>query len=186
MQAGIDFSMTCPAICIIKDTHAHLFWYIKTLKYQIEFSEGDYHFYGYPTIKKRSKSDKHSQLAFLSRAIVIVNKIDEIVGGAPKPNIVIEGYSFGSKGMVFGIGEATGALKQLIASRGYDYKIVAPSTLKKITTGNGNSKKIDMYNAWIEATGIDLTKKLGNPEKNPISDIVDAWALSQVPYMNIQ
>lgn len=65
---------------------------------------------------------------------------------AYKPKLaVIEGYNYSpNANMSFSIGENGGVIKRLLYLRGINYLIVAPKTLKKFFTGNGNASKDKM------------------------------------------
>lgn len=61
---------------------------------------------------------------------------------------VIEGYAYSpNANMAFSIGENGGIVKRLLYLREINYLIVAPKTLKKFFTGNGNASKdlMDTY-----------------------------------------
>lgn len=76
---------------------------------------------------------------------------------------VIEGYSFGSKGtQAHKIGEGGGAIKLALLDTfgpktdpGFPY-IVAPSSLKKFTLGNGGAKKNEMLLGVFKKWGIEF------------------------------
>jgi hypothetical protein len=102
----------------------------------------------------------------------------------------IEGYSYGSKGSVFEIGEATGAFKQRLFVMKIPFNIIEPKTAKKHNSGNGNAGKDVLYNAFttqeevfIESVlGYDLIdneaviRKLETPwELKPVDDIIDSY-----------
>ena len=92
--------------------------------------------------------------------------------------VCLEGYSMGQKGTVFNIGENTGLLKQKMWQKNIKYCTPAPTAVKKYFTGKGNAKKEQMYECFLEMTGVDLVKILNQtPNKNPISDIVDSYAM---------
>jgi Holliday junction resolvasome RuvABC endonuclease subunit len=97
--------------------------------------------------------------------------------------VAIEGYSFGSTGMrLFQIAENTGLLKNMLWLRGVDFKIVAPTTVKKIATGKGNSQKQVVYDSFCTETGLNLHDIFGfksNKAVNPISDIADGYWLAR-------
>jgi crossover junction endodeoxyribonuclease RuvC len=68
--------------------------------------------------------------------------------------VVIEGYSFGSKGRsVFDIAELGGCVRFLLYRLGIPWVDVSPSTLKKYATGKGNSPKDAMIAAAIRRFG---------------------------------
>jgi Holliday junction resolvasome RuvABC endonuclease subunit len=98
-----------------------------------------------------------------------------------KVTILIEDYSFGSKGRVFNLAENCGILKYMLYKAGYRFFTVPPTVVKKYATGKGNATKEKMYDAFVVETGIDLhniisrTTKLGSPT----TDIVDAWYIAR-------
>lgn len=61
--------------------------------------------------------------------------------------LVLEGYSMGSRGRVFDIGELGGVLKLAAFQHDIEVLIVPPSTLKKWVTGKGNADKKAMVAA---------------------------------------
>jgi Holliday junction resolvasome RuvABC endonuclease subunit len=108
----------------------------------------------------------------------------EILGNFSKQDeitIIIEDYSFGSKGRVFNLAENCGVLKYLLFKHNYRFHLVAPTVIKKFATGKGNATKEKMYDAFIQDTDIDLQSiLLPNAKLNsPITDIVDAWYLAR-------
>jgi Holliday junction resolvasome RuvABC endonuclease subunit len=95
--------------------------------------------------------------------------------------IMIEDYSFGSKGRVFNLAENCGILKYMLYKNGYRFFTVPPTVVKKFATGKGNATKEKMYETFVRDTFVDLhsiispTTKLGSPT----TDIVDAWYLAR-------
>lgn len=68
--------------------------------------------------------------------------------------VVIEGYSFGSKGRsVFDVAELGGCVRFLLHRLGVPYVDVAPSSLKKYAAGKGNCGKDMMIAAAIRRFG---------------------------------
>lgn len=64
--------------------------------------------------------------------------------------VVLEGYSFGSKGSaITDIAEWGGVLRLLLYESGVEWAVVAPSTLKVFATGDGHADKPQMLQqAW--------------------------------------
>jgi Holliday junction resolvasome RuvABC endonuclease subunit len=95
--------------------------------------------------------------------------------------IMIEDYSFGSKGKVFNLAENCGILKYMLYKNGYRFFTVPPTVVKKFATGKGNATKEKMYEAFVNDTFVELhsiispTTKLGSPT----TDIVDAWYIAR-------
>ena len=75
-----------------------------------------------------------------------------------KPQLaVVEGYAYSpNANMAFSIGELGGIIKQLLYVNGVNYFMVAPKTLKKFTTGNGNANKEMMKLAVIKDWKVEL------------------------------
>lgn len=55
--------------------------------------------------------------------------------------VVIEGYSFGSMQGRERMGEMTGAVKYILFKKGVPFVVVAPTQVKKYSTGKGNADK---------------------------------------------
>lgn len=85
--------------------------------------------------------------------------------------IMIEGFSFGSKGrgldFQFGIGWG---VRMALFQSGLEYKIISPGGLKKFVSGKGNAKK--------DIMAIDIYKRWGF--EHPSDNVRDAYALAQV------
>lgn len=68
--------------------------------------------------------------------------------------VVLEGYSFGSRGRaVFDIGELGGVVRLALYRRGIPYVDVPPAALKKYATGRGNAPKEEVLAAAIRRLG---------------------------------
>ena len=63
--------------------------------------------------------------------------------------VVIEGYSMGSRGRVFDIGELGGVIRMALHDSGITFVSVPPTSLKKFATGKGTAKKDDMLETAI-------------------------------------
>lgn len=170
MFAGIDYSITCPAITIgnSKDyTKCKSFFYIDSKKFEGKFGDNVYGMLALPYESQMQRIDNLSEWAM---AIIRKFKVTQAC---------IEGYSFASQsGRAFDLGENGGLLKYKLYKENVDFIIAPPKTLKKSFSGNGNANKLVMYESFLQKTnGIDLANLLNtNPEKNPISDIVDSYA----------
>ena len=67
-----------------------------------------------------------------------------------RPLVVLEGYSYGSKGRaIFDVGELGGVIRLTLWEHATPVAVVAPATLKKFTTGKGNASKDQMLAAAI-------------------------------------
>ncbi len=114
------------------------------------------------TVRIRTISNGPERIDFINQAVIAnIGRVDLVV---------IEGYSFGSKGAaVFQIGELGGVIRHTLWSHGTPFAVVPPTTLKKYATGSGVAKKPDMRMALYKRAGID----------NQHDDEVDAWWLRQ-------
>ena len=168
--AGIDYSMTSPAICIysgdVKDMNfdACNFRYLtKIKKYETSFKNvvGDY-------LEYSDDMQRYDKISSYFLDTMLDNNVTKAY---------IEGYSMGSKGRVFNIAENTGVLKYRMWSFGIDFETVAPTTIKKFATGKGNSNKEHLQEQFQSESSVDLKYELNMTEKqwNPSSDIIDAY-----------
>lgn len=175
---GIDYSMSCPAVCII-DTEKRdatdllsgvsFHFLTKVKRYEGTFSHnvcGEC----YPIYS--CDDDRYSKLANWT-----YKKISDCDCGA------IEGYSYGSRGNVFNIGELTGALKQKLYSHNLDYVLYSPPSIKKYATGSGRADKELMHKSFLEKTKLNMMSNLGCTQKkigNPVSDLVDSYFIADM------
>jgi Holliday junction resolvasome RuvABC endonuclease subunit len=83
-------------------------------------------------------------------------------------NAAIEGYSFGSKGASFNIGEHGGVLRLALFRQGASWAVVPPQTLKKFATGSGTADKEAVSKELFKRFGVDLIQ----------NDAVDAAGLA--------
>lgn len=86
------------------------------------------------------------------RMALITDAIDDLTAGVDL--VVLEGYSFGSKGRsVFQIAELGGIVRNDLQRLGMPWVDVPPSSLKKYATGRGNAGKDEMVAAAIRRFG---------------------------------
>jgi Holliday junction resolvasome RuvABC endonuclease subunit len=170
---GIDYSLTSPAICVAKDkSFSNSYFYFlndrKSVQGQCHNILGEEHD-DYLTDQERYEN-------IATWVLGILSNFDK-----DKIYIMIEDYSFGSKGKVFNLAENCGLLKYLLYKNGYRFFTVPPTVVKKFATGKGNATKEKMYEAFVKDTFVDLhsiispTTKLGSPT----TDIVDAWYIAR-------
>lgn len=175
---GIDYSLTCPCVCVAKDaTFSNSYFYYLTDRKSVmgKFHNilGEEH-PDYLTDQERYENNATWVIEILSNF-----KREDIY-------IMIEDYSFGSKGKVFNLAENCGVMKYLLFKHNYRFFTVPPTVVKKFATGKGNATKEKMFEAFLNDTGIDLHNILLPKTKlnSPVTDIVDAWYLSR--YMQVQ
>lgn len=69
--------------------------------------------------------------------------------------VVIEGYSFASKGSATrDLAELGGVVKMELIERGIEYVDIAPPTLKKFATGNGHATKAQVISCATQRAGL--------------------------------
>lgn len=170
---GIDYSLTSPCVCVSRDkTFSNSFFYFlndrKTVQGKFHNILGEEH-QEYLTDQERYENNASWVLSILS-------DFDK-----REVTILIEDYSFGSKGRVFNLAENCGILKYMLYKAGYNFFTVPPTVIKKYATGKGNATKEKMYESFVKDTFVDLhsiispTTKLGSPT----TDIVDAWYIAR-------
>ena len=163
--AGIDYSMSCPSICIF-DTELDFtfqncdFYYLIDKKTKI-IEEGNIHGEYYSKDSENVKRFDH-----ISDWAITILKNQKV------NHIYLEGYSMGSRGRVFHIAENTGVLKQKIYKAGITFEVVPPSTWKKEVVGKGNADKQHVY----ESMNVDLRPIFKSKSiTSPINDIADSY-----------
>ena len=163
--AGIDYSMSCPSLCIF-DTELDFtfqncdFYYLIDKKTKI-IEEGNIHGEYYSKDSENVKRFDH-----ISDWAITILKNQKVT------HVYLEGYSMGSRGRVFHIAENTGVLKQKIYKEGITCEVVPPSTWKKEVVGKGNADKQHVY----ESMNVDLKPIFKSKSiTSPINDIADSY-----------
>lgn len=171
ITVGIDYSMTSPAVCVIREGLLHFYYWTTKRKFECKIEQDGYTIEGILFDYKDSPDEE--RFDYLSREIF--NKSVRSWGHPTK--IALEHYSYASTGRAFQIGENGGVLKNRFWKNGFKVQLIAPTQIKKFATGKGNADKEVMQEAFIKDTGIDLKQILGQTEKqwNPSSDMIDAY-----------
>lgn len=171
--AGIDYSMSSPAICIYNTDvsltfmNCSFFVYSSAKKYPV-----------LPNIKVTSQRMFTTQE---HRFDQISDWALECLVGVTK--VAIEGYSYGSKSnRLFDIGENGGLLKHKLWKANLPFDLYAPGEIKKFYSGKGNANKDLMYEKFKEFEGINL----GDKSDSPVSDIVDSYAIARLLFSKLQ
>jgi Holliday junction resolvasome RuvABC endonuclease subunit len=173
---GIDYSLSSPAITVIKNEEAYFYFMISSdKKYPMQSSNQAFHLI--PTIKKKLFDNNLERYHYLSTWAI------NILKGYSVERISIEDFSFGSSGSsILNIAENAGILKYRIQYElGQIISLVSPKTIKKFATGSGNANKEQMEICFEEMTSLGLRTLLTQTAKqfNPSSDIIDSWFLCQ-------
>ena len=171
--AGIDYSMTSPAICIHKGKEWSLDnckFYFRTDKKTFELKTSRFH--SSLIDKWTCNEERFAQGAEWARSILSAEKPERVT---------LEGYAMGAKGLVFHIGENTGQLKQVLWQLKLPFDVPAPSAIKKFATGKGNANKEKMEEAFLAETGFDMRPILLQTKLSftPSADIIDAYYMAK-------
>ena len=178
---GIDYSMSSPGICIFDSSSGQM-------------TPNNCRFYYLTRLPKLvcKISDNITGLRISDTWLSDIHRFDEIgrvsigtIQNLVRPKIFLEGYSMGSRGKIFQIGENTGILKHMLMKMDIPITLVPPTSLKKFATSKGNADKAKMVETFKQKTGVDLlplfypkVKSLGSP----ITDLVDAFFLCNYGY----
>lgn len=169
MIAGIDYSITCPAITVGPNADfgkCKTFYYTKESKHARTLGHD---IYGMMAIPYESEMERYDNLSEWTMTILKRFNVSQVC---------LEGYSMGSKGKVFNLAENGGLLKYKMWKAGIEVITPAPTTVKKTFCGKGNAGKEDMHTAFVERTGVDVSSLVGKkPDASPVSDIVDSYAM---------
>lgn len=171
--AGIDYSVTSPAVCV------------HPLEQQWSFA--NCRFLAIPDNNKKStdsrfdvernlgsKADPTDRYAHNARVITTFLEKNCVT------RVLIEDYAFAAKGRVFHIGENCGLLKYYLRDHAIDFSAVSPRQVKQFATQSGAATKDTMYDMFVEEAHYDLLTAFGSknrPKKlpSPVDDIVDAY-----------
>lgn len=168
MLAGIDYSLTCPAITIGHQENfdtCKTYYFTSKKKFAKEF---DCSLYGALIPKYDHPMERIDNLSEFILRILKMYSVEQVV---------IEGYSYGSHGRYFDLAENGGLLKWKMWANGIEYIDPAPTVLKKNFTGKGNANKASMHQSFVKKTGHDVSLLLGtDADGNPVSDIVDSYS----------
>ena len=171
--AGIDYSMSCPSLCIF-DTELDFtfqncdFYYLIDKKTKI-IDEGNIHGEYYSKDSENVKRFDH-----ISDWAITILKNQKV------NHVYLEGYSMGSRGRVFHIAENTGVFKQKIYKEGITFEVIPPSTWKKEVVGKGNADKQHVY----ESMNVDLKPIFKSKSiTSPINDIADSYFICKYGYL---
>ena len=175
--AGIDYSLTSPAICVWKSTDDRLFNFDDCALYYLEIPKrrgptphGILNIHANPYPEWETEEERHELLSKWTMSIITGCEV------------FIEGYAFATSGTshVRSIAENTGLLKHKMYKVKQSFTSVPPTVIKKYATGKGNANKEVMYDAFCAEilTPSDLKSRLtpkSTKIRNPVTDIVDSY-----------
>ena len=182
--AGIDYSLTSPAICVWNSNDDGLFnfdgcdiYYLETpqrWRSTVATTHGVVNLK--PEIYPEWKTEQERHDLLLDWALTCLQGCE----------VFIEGYAFATSGTshVRSIAENTGLLKHKLYKTKVSVKSIPPTVIKKYATGKGNANKELMYEAFTAEllTPSDLKTRLTPKSKklrSPVSDIVDAYFIAK-------
>ena len=174
---GIDYSLTSPAICVCDGKfdwkNCTIYYLTSVKKYNNVYDNGK--ILGGLHLPYTSQTERHDQIS---------NWALDHIGGVDN-NIFIEGYSYGSKGLVFNLAENMGLLKHKLYKLNKKFEVIVPGVIKKKATGKGNADKLKMYEQFVKDTGVDLMKAFEQIKlNNPVTDIVDSYYIVKAGHKN--
>lgn len=190
---GIDLSINSTGICVVKDATPRkpeqIWYYIICSDKSLTKKQRDFIYWAEnnPMDNKGfrnklfhqiyTKESGQTEFDKSSNIHQIVHRI-ELILNKHKPDLVrIEGIAFGVTN-TRSLAELSGLnyiVRYLLITKGIDFEIVTPGTLKKQATGNGAAKKDLMLDAWLKCDS-DL-EHLSDQFK--LDDIADAYFLSK-------
>ena len=179
--AGIDYSLTSPAICVAKVIDNEIkfenckFHFLKQNKSHKSLGEV---FFAYEYPEYTDDIDRFSKLA--SWTIECVRWFDDRAS-----QIYLEDYAFAATGRVFHIAENMGILKKQLRETKFKYITIPPTVIKKHATGKGNANKELMYETFLSESHVDLQSQLSPKStkiSNPVSDIVDSFYICKTGF----
>lgn len=168
MLIGVDYSITCPCLCLYDER--------KTFKF-----DNCFFYYLTNTKKYADKILPNITGESFQEYVADTDRFDSISDWAINlcigaSDVAIEGYSYGSKGRVFHLAENMGIFKHKLYKAGVPLTVVEPSKSKKLATGKGNADKQAMYDAFSKETKTDLLLSFEQKTlSNPVTDIVDSY-----------
>jgi Holliday junction resolvasome RuvABC endonuclease subunit len=104
----------------------------------------------------------------------VYNELKMLLEKNNYPGVIIENYSFASKGSrQFSIGEVGGVARLLFKQLGISFVEVPPTCRAKFATGKGNASKNEVISSISARTGIVWSGKGAD-------DMCDAWVLLEM------
>ena len=171
--AGIDYSMTSPAICHyisgdLNTLDSFAFQYLTLKSKDISSIEN----LNYGKIKGiiNPKIENAQE-----RYEYIADQFIEFIQEYKINTVYLEDYSFGSTGRVFHIAENAGLLKYKLYKLDVEVNLVPPTVAKKFATSKGNANKNLMYEAFVRETGKNFNITGDKDIGNPYSDLIDSY-----------
>jgi len=174
---GIDYSVNCPAVCLIDTTTETPKWFVNYRKI-----DGN----PYPDLGKEVQWTRSTTKDELTRFIDLADWVAKIQDDNAADLIVIEDYGFSASGRMTQLAENMGILKAEL--RGLcdpvTVHVVAPTSMKKFATGSGRADKDMIWSSFIKVfPQYAVWQSLCHPKAkkviSPAADIADSYFLAQ-------
>lgn len=180
MIIGIDYSYTCPAVCVYNGAESS--WYVNYKKTGLSYPD-------LPNVNfTRSYEDKE-----IPRYIELANWVVSIVQQHVVSYIVLEDYAFGANGRLTQLSENAGTLKVKLYEQcpTVPLYIVAPTRMKKFAAGKGTAIKDMVWESFIKeyptaAPWPSMCHPRAEKIHSPLSDIADSYFLAKYGEHNVQ
>lgn len=176
--AGIDYSMTSPAMVIWNESE-YIFYYMNKTPSRLHTGRNLYS----SLIHMDVSVSKDIQDEKIGSSIARFEKIADFFLSALEQHsittVFLEGYALGAKGKVFSIAENTAVLKYQLMKQHMDVYIYPPTVIKKYATGKGNSNKEAMKNSFESAVKVPTLRPIEHYRDSPYTDCIDAYWILQ-------
>jgi Holliday junction resolvasome RuvABC endonuclease subunit len=176
--AGIDYSLSSPAVCIINKQFNH-----KTCRiYNLTNSKKLCKDYFLKDIVLRIEPMPFYENNLERFSVISEWLVNKVINTYNIKDVYIEGFSMNSSvGRITDLAEATGVLKYRLYKSGLNVIPIPPTKIKKIASGKGNANKKFMEETFIKETNINVREIIGLKTKDdsPVSDIIDSYYVAK-------
>lgn len=170
---GIDYSVTCPALCLTNGND-HRWW--------VNYKLSGKPYTALPNVIWTISSAEGD----IARFVELAQWVLSVIAVTRPSHIVLEDYAFGAMGRLTQLSENAGTLKVKLYEQygNIPLHVVAPTTMKKFATGKGIATKDDIWASFVkQEPHTEPWAKLCHPKAlrigSPVADIADAYFLAQ-------
>jgi hypothetical protein len=170
---GIDYSVTCPACCVIADGQIPVWW----VNYKLHGKP----FKDLPRVTWTPSTTEGDMPRFAELA----EWVRKILQQEQPDLVVLEDYAFAASGRITQLAENGGILKYMLYEFTPDVilQVVAPTTMKKFATGKGTATKDIIWTAFLHREPYAASwQKVCHPKAlgigSPMADIADSYFLA--------
>lgn len=174
--AGIDYSLSCPAMCI----HRGQVWNPANCQFVYLYS-----------VKKWLRNDTNLLGSLPPEFDTDTERLDAISeflithlkSYQSNIEIYIENYSYtGHSSSTHILAEGCGILKWKLWRDGYVVTPLSVSQIKKFGSGKGNATKLQMFNAFENERSSLHAQLPCDPGKSPLADCIDAYYIAKLGF----